>query len=162
MPAAYGVTTAGALNIAAVNNTDALTAANASQVGATPAPSPTPSPTPSPSPSPSPTPTPSGSKVGIGAAVAITLVHAENDAELGGTPGSTASSGGAYQVGSLSVTALASDLGAGCSSLSHRPFCSHPAVPTLSALLRVVWRAVVKRSSEVTFTAEINLCRGPR
>ena len=85
VPASVSVTTPGTLSIAAVNNTDLLTAADGSQVGSDT----------------------TKTKVGVGAAVAVSVVHAAGDATLGSGAG-----GGIYTVGGLSVTALNTDLGA--------------------------------------------------
>ncbi len=111
MPAAVGVKATNGLSVTTVSNMDASTVADGSQVGAD-------SSAGSGSQSGSGS---SGSKIGIGAAVAVTVANQVNDATVGGgtalaaTPttisGATAVAADQYDVGSLTVSALQTDLG---------------------------------------------------
>ncbi len=98
VPKAVSIAAAGPLTVAAVNNTDGEASADGSAVGAASS-------------------TSSGSKVGIGAALAISLVHSVDDATLGSSTSlspATQIAGdtpGTYDAGSVSITALKTDLG---------------------------------------------------
>ncbi len=107
VPAAVGVKASNGLSVTTVSNMDARTVADGSQVGASSSSGTQQSGSGS-----------GGSKVGIGAAVAITVANQINDATLGGgtslaaTPTTmTGVAADQYEAGSLTVSALQTDLG---------------------------------------------------